>query len=290
MTALPALRPDFERLRSAKNEPRSAERLAAHYAVEVRLARQLAGADREVRSTLYADVYRELFASVEDHPQNRAKTGVRQDRIRAQVAFLGRWLRPGSTYVEIGCGDAVLTKAIAPSVARAVGIDVTPVLVDFAGAPASFAFVKTDGTELGLPSDTADLVYSNQLMEHLHVDDAVAQLREVFRILKPGGRYVCCTPNRLTGPHDISCYFGYDPVGFHMREYDHRALAGLFREVGFSRVAASVAVKGVAMTLPVAVIAPFESLLEALPQRVRARLAVSSMIANMAGVTLVGVK
>ncbi len=39
-------------------------------------------------------------------------------------------------------------------------------------------------------SDSIDLVISNQLMEHLHPDDAYDQLREVYRVLRDGGRYV----------------------------------------------------------------------------------------------------
>jgi SAM-dependent methyltransferase len=40
-------------------------------------------------------------------------------------------------------------------------------------------------------------------MEHLHVEDAEAQLQEIHRVLRPGGHYVCTTPSVITGPHDI---------------------------------------------------------------------------------------
>jgi hypothetical protein len=30
---------------------------------------------------------------------------------------------------------------------------------------------------------------------------------EINRILKPGGQYLCATPSRVTGPHDISVFF-----------------------------------------------------------------------------------
>ncbi len=118
---------------------------------------------------------------------------------------------------------------------RAIGIYLR---VRLAGAERSpnLEFVLTDGITLDLPDGYADLVYSNQLIEHLHADDATVQLREIHRILKPGGRYLCATPTRLTGPHDISVYFREEPVSLHMREYDHRMLARVFREVRFSAV------------------------------------------------------
>ena len=284
------LRPDFERLRALKNEPRSAERLAVHYAIETRLAKRLAESTQAERATLYAEAYRQLFDLVDDHPQRRAGTAARADRIRAQVAFLRRWLAPGATYVEIGCGDAVLTKAIAPFVAASIGVDVTPVLVDAVAAPPSFRFVRTAGAALDLLSSSVDLVYSNQLMEHLHVDDANLQLAEVFRVLKPGGRYICVTPNRLTGPHDISGYFGYAPTGLHLREYDHRSLGRLFRRAGFATVTALVTLKGRTLRLPVGPLAVAEAALDVLPRALRTRIALNRVVANGLGVTLMGTK
>jgi SAM-dependent methyltransferase len=49
----------------------------------------------------------------------------------------------------------------------------------------------------GLPFDnsTVDFVYSSHLLEHLHRDEALALLREVYRILKPGGCVRICVPD-----------------------------------------------------------------------------------------------
>ena len=71
-------------------------------------------------------------------------------------------------------------------------------------------------------------------MEHLHPDDAVDQLKNIYNALVNGGKYICITPNRLTGPHDISKYFDNVATGFHLKEYTVTELSGLFREVGFS--------------------------------------------------------
>lgn len=285
----PALQPKFAWRLAANRETRSPERLAAHYAVEARLARILAAASAVERPALYGSLYRELFASVPDHPQHRGNRSARHAQIDQQAAILLRGLDASSTYVEIGCGDALLTKAIATRVASAIGVDVTEVLVE-ADAPTAFRFVKSDGVTLALADRSADLVYSNQLMEHLHVDDALAQLREILRILKPGGRYICCTPNRLSGPHDISVYFTDTPTGFHMREYDHRSLAGIFRAVGFGRVEARVMLKGRPLDIPVALAGALEWLIERLPAGVKSPLVVNGPLCNLLGLTLVGIK
>lgn len=290
MPAAISLRPDAERLRAMNREVRPPDRLRAHYEIERELAARLRASRREERGSLYGEVYDELFARLPDHPQHKADPEKRCRNTEMQVAFLRPLLSPDAVFIEVGCGDAAVTKAVAAHVREAVGIDVTSALVDQAGAPANFRFMRTDGTSLALADGTADLVYSNQLMEHLHPDDARQQLGEIIRVLRPGGRYVCSTPNRLTGPHDISCYFDHEPRGFHLREYDHASLAAMFRDAGFRSTRAVVNVKGRRMDLPVGPVSFVERLLAGLPRDVQIRLTSLGPVRNMAGVLLIGQK
>ena len=290
MTAAIPLRQDAERLRTMNRESRPPERLRAHYEIERELASRLRSSRREERASLYGEVYDELFARLPDHPQHKADPEKRRRNTAMQAAFLRPMLSPDAVFVEVGCGDAAVTQAVAAHVREAVGIDVTSALVDHAGAPANFRFMRTDGTALALADGMADLVYSNQLMEHLHPDDARQQLGEIIRVLRPGGRYVCSTPNRLTGPHDISCYFGHEPRGFHLREYDHASLAAMFRDAGFRSTRTVVSVKGRRMDLPVGPVSFVERLLAGLPHGMQIRVASLGPVRNMAGVLLIGQK
>lgn len=290
MTPTTSFRLDIERLRSVNNEVRSPERLRAHYEIETILASRLRVSQLEERGSLYTDLYAELFARLPDHPQHRTDPAKRRQNTTNQVAFLRRHLCPGDIFVEVGCGDAAVTQELAPFVQAAIGVDVTPVLIDQAGAPANFSFVQTNGTALALDTGYADLVYSNQLMEHLHPDNAEQQLQEVCRVLKPGGAYICSTPSRITGPHDISCYFGHEPTGFHLREYDHASLAAMFRGAGFRSARALVTVKGRQMTLPVAAVGLVEQAVLRLPRAVRTRLTSIGPVRNLAGIMLIGRK
>ena len=92
-------------------------------------------------------------------------------------------------------------------------------------------------------SDSIDLAYSNQLMEHLHPEDAIEQVKDIYRILKKGGKYICITPNGINGPHDISRFYGNELVGFHLKEYLPSELKKLFIANGFKRVRAYIIVK-----------------------------------------------
>ena len=73
-------------------------------------------------------------------------------------------------------------------------------------------------------------------MEHLHPDDALEQLANVYKALKPGGCYVCITPNQLSGPHDVSMYFDETATGFHLKEYTNTEILNLFQQIGFSKI------------------------------------------------------
>ncbi|WP_352827125.1 class I SAM-dependent methyltransferase [Mesorhizobium sp. M0159] len=69
--------------------------------------------------------------------------------------------------------------------------------------PANFQFAKIDGIHLPFADNSLDFVFSGRLMEHLHPDDAVRQLSQLYRVLVPGGAYYCITTHAVTGPHDI---------------------------------------------------------------------------------------
>jgi hypothetical protein len=63
------------------------------------------------------------------------------------------------------------------------------------------------------------VAYSYQLMEHLHPGDALEQLVNIYQALKRDSVYCCVTPNRISGPHDISVYFDTVAQGLHLKEY-----------------------------------------------------------------------
>jgi SAM-dependent methyltransferase len=266
---LTKLKPDVVAIQRRRKDTRPPERLIAHYELERRLADRLRAAGRDERSRLYTEVYSELFDSLPDHPQKTA-SGSRTDRIAKQVRLLKPLMQRGDVYLEIGCGDALLPFALSTFTREALGLDVTDALVNLAAAPAGFRFVKTDGVQIPLAENSVDLAHSDQLMEHLHVEDAEGQLREIHRVLRPGGRYVCKTPSGVTGPHDISVFFDEVATGFHMREYDYRSLRALMLKTGFRSVEFPLVVSGYWLaTPPYRLLRHIERVLRGLPARVR---------------------
>ncbi len=259
---------------NARGDPRATDRLRAHYEVERELGDRLRRAPAAERRALYAKVYDELYARVPDHPQLTRKSSVERSEtaVTAQYRLLRRFLTRESTFLEIGAGDCAVSLRACADAGQVIAADVSDAITSGEKRPSNFRLVLFDGCELGLPDASVDVAYSNQVIEHLHPEDAVTQLRSILRVLKPGGAYVCVTPNRVNGPHDVSRFFDKEATGFHMKEYTHGELAALMRQVGFVDPQAVVGVKGKFAAVPVPVMRAVDAGASLLPRALRRRL------------------
>ena len=270
-------------------DTRSLEELQKHYELEKRLAVRLRVAPRGERLQLYRELYDELYRAV-PFLKTDPKT-VDEARLGAVMRLLGPFLKHDATVLEIGAGNLVLARAMAPHVNTVIALDVSKEFAMALGAvPANVTFVLSDGLSVPVEPESVDLVYSDQLMEHLHPDDAFEQLQNILRALKPGGRYICNTPHRFNGPHDISQYFDQEATGFHLKEYTNRELRALFLRAGFRRVYSLTGVRGFVVPLPVWPLVCFEFCLNALPKPMRRLVSRFLPIKVLLGVRLVGVK
>ncbi len=136
----------------------------------------------------------------------------------------------------MGSGDCALALHLAGRLRRVTVVEASREIVAGLELPENFRLVEASGAACALPDRSADLAFSCHFVEHLHPEDAREHAAEMRRILRPGGRYVVVTPNRIYGPHDVSRYFADEALGLHLREYTHGELAGLLRAAGFRRV------------------------------------------------------
>jgi len=106
--------------------------------------------------------------------------------------LLGR-LEPGMDLLDVGCGPGTITVDLAALVApgAALGIDRSEEVVAQAaelvrGDPASnVRFATGDVYALDLADGSFDVVHAHQVLQHLR--EPVAALRELRRVLRPGG-------------------------------------------------------------------------------------------------------
>ena len=170
--------------------------------------------------------------------------------VAEQMRFLGRFSKPGDVFAEIRPGDCALALAAAPRAKHVYAVDVSDEITKTAAFPENFELILSDGCAIPVPPGSVQLVYSNQLMEHLHPDDAFEQLGNIRCALAPGGIYVCITPNRLAGPHDVSKQFDPVATGFHLKEYSIGEMKALFEKAGFSKVRTYIGAKGFFLRFP----------------------------------------
>lgn len=270
---------------------RSLESIRHHYEVERELAGRLRSATSARRRTMYQEVYNDLYSRVSDIPHLAAGGPARDREVAALVAFLGPFLSGKRTFLELGPGDFKLSIAVAGMVDRVYAADVTDEVVNSVSLPASVRFVLTDGFSFDVPRGSVDVAFSDQVLEHLHPDDAAEQVQAIRTLLAPGGVYVCITPNRLYGPHDISQYFDPVATGLHLKEYTVSEVAGLFRRCGFSAVRAyTTTAQKPALRVPLAAVSGVERTLDLLPQRMRRGLACSGSLKWLLRSRVVGTK
>ncbi|GAB4448262.1 MAG: hypothetical protein OHK0041_08570 [Anaerolineales bacterium] len=95
--------------------------------------------------------------------------------------------------LENGCGVGMYVEHLSPFGGAVIGLE-----YDFERAAEarrrSPHILNAAGETLPLPSSTFDLILSHEVIEH--VQDDRAAVREMIRVLKPGGRAVIFCPNR----------------------------------------------------------------------------------------------
>ena len=102
---------------------------------------------------------------------------------------------PQQTLVEIGSGIGRMTASFSRLFAKVVACDLDAAFLERCretvaqfGTPERLQTSHVaDGRTLGLPDDSADLVFSYITLQHCHHDDGLALAREAVRVTTPGG-------------------------------------------------------------------------------------------------------
>lgn len=105
-------------------------------------------------------------------------------------------VRPSQRVLDVGCGSGTLVLAIkrVEHLAAVTGVDGDPAILELARRKAAAAGIAVDWVEghvdaLPFPNGTFDCVVSSLVFHHLDRSTKTAALREIRRVLAPGGEF-----------------------------------------------------------------------------------------------------
>ncbi len=140
--------------------------------------------------------------------------------------------------LEIGCGEGRGVELLAPKVNSYTAVDkIEEVVSQLSAKYTNAKFIKANIPPLPFKDNSFDSVVSFQVIEHIKED--VTYLKEIYRILKPGGKALISTPN-------IKMTLSRNP--WHIREYTADELkklcAAIFDGVEMKGIAGNEKVMG----------------------------------------------
>ena len=186
---------------------------------------------------------RDIFLPLYDPLLKILGTERAREQLLAQAA-----LRPTDRVFDLGCGTgtlAVMIKRRFPQV-EIVGLDPDPKALARARKKAAredlaIQFDEGFGDQLPYPAASFDRVFSSLMFHHLQAEEKENTLREVHRVLKPGGEFHMMD---LEGPEDTSSG-GHKPGWFErllhahaqLRENSAAKVIAVMKEAGFADAA-----------------------------------------------------
>lgn len=153
------------------------------------------------------------------------------------IETLERYLKPGSTVLDLGCGAGGFTLSLCEAGFEAVGADVSEGALEQASSRApqcQFLVLKDDGV-VPAPDGSFGAVWSSEVIEH--VLDVGAFLKEIHRLLVPQGLLLLTTPYHGTAKNILLALLAFDrhfdPLGDHIRFFSRRSLDRCLAIAGF---------------------------------------------------------
>jgi SAM-dependent methyltransferase len=139
----------------------------------------------------------------------------------------GLALPQGTRILDAGCGSGRNMIELAHHGA-VTGIELSQTSAELAQARHAGEVIAGSVLEMPLPDDSFDLAVSLDVIEHL--EDDLGALRELRRVVAPGGSLL------VTVPAYQWLWSGHDEINHHHRRYTRRSLQAAAEQCGWTQV------------------------------------------------------
>lgn len=141
--------------------------------------------------------------------------------------FLLKWAEPvrGSDVLDLGCGEGYFARGLKRRGAASIlGIDVSEEMIERAKEreqkeQLGISYRSGDATDLNdVPTESFDLCVAVFLFNYLNLEQTRHTMREVYRALRPGGRFIFAVPHPslpFLGENVAPFYFDQKTAGYY---------------------------------------------------------------------------
>jgi len=194
-------------------------------------------ADEELRG--FRRLAEQMFVGTERSTSDATRAFQPGNYCAQRYLHVAQSIRASDVVLDAACGDGSGSQVLAGRARRVVGVDLDAGVIETnrrerTSTHGRLSFEQADVCRLPFPDDHFTAIVSLETIEH--VEDVEAYCRELRRVLAPGGRLFCSTPQNL---------FGAIPINpWHLREYSAAEFRAIL-ERHFDEIEIRGAVNGV---------------------------------------------
>ena len=151
-----------------------------------------------------------------------------------------RGIAQDAPVLEVGCGDASFTRNLAELSSRVTAVDISASQIERnTRAHPEIVFLQHDVAQpFPFPDGAFHVIWCSEVLEHLF-DPGIA-LKEMYRVLAPGGRLLVTVPYHGVFKDVLIALFKWNehfsPTNPHIRFFTRKTLSELTKVAGFEQI------------------------------------------------------
>ena len=164
-------------------------------------------------------------------------SGTAHDERRVRETILNSLPKNYETVLDVGCGSAWVARELLPKNKKITSLDIAVTNVSKAlklySGSNHFGLVS-DSFNLSVKSDSFDVIIASEIIEH--VPEPKDFVKELFRVLKPGGVLIITTPYKELLQFSLCIHCNKEtPLHSHIHSFDEEILISLYQKNDLKR-------------------------------------------------------